>query len=209
MSYLTHFWTSTSPEPGCLVFTDNWDGTGFLSVGGWCVPIMWSTCFSGADVNVVLTPEADWSEPNHPEYGASCDTTIASAVLRVEERLPSVLRILPEHTHEACNLFLCRLKESKAKYVHMDITLLLSNEEDPPTFKPYWAELLEGLDTPVMYLRQGLLQRILGLGLPRGWHYLCYWSVCNQSQKALRSRNLPLDQVVGAINLDCLRRWQA
>src|SRR5215470_3081892 len=136
MSYVTNFWTSTSPEPGCLMFTDNCESTGSLSVGGWCVPIMWSTCFSGGDVNVVLTPQADWSEPDHPEYGASCDTTIASAVLRVEERLPSVLRILPEHTHEACNLFLCRLQKSKAKYVHTEISLLLSNEEDPPTFKP-------------------------------------------------------------------------
>ena len=208
MSYLTYFWTSNSPEPGCLTFTDNCESTDCLVVGGWCVPIMWSTCFSGADVNVVLIPDTDWSEPDQPEYGASCDTTIASAVLRVEERLPSVLRILPEHTHEACNLFLCRLQESKAKYVHTEISLLLSNEEDPPTFKPYWAALLDGLDTPVMHIRQGLLQRILGLGLPHGWHYLCYWSVCNQSQKALRSRNLPLDQVVGA-SLDCLRSWQA
>src|SRR4030095_8570761 len=89
MSYLTDFWTSNSPDPGCIVFTDKSYGDhGYLEAGGWCVPIMWSVCFSSADVNVLLKPENEWSDPDQPAYGASCDTTTESAARRVEQRLP-------------------------------------------------------------------------------------------------------------------------
>jgi hypothetical protein len=212
MSYLTSFWTSSQPEPGCLVFTDkNFARNGHLQAGGWCVPIMWSLCFAGADVHCVRKPESEWADSEQPAYGASCDASVQSAVRNIERRLPSLLNILPSHTHEACRFFLKRLSDSTEKFVHMDVSLLLESEDDPGNqeWKNHFARLLDGLDVPVSGVRRGLTAKLLGPGLPPGWKYLCRWSVSNGPLAQLWSPQLSLHQVTGAQDMRELSEWHA
>jgi hypothetical protein len=212
MSYLTGFWTSSQEDPGCLLFTNkDFGNCGYLEAGGWCVPIIWSMCFSSRDVNVLLTPKPEWSDPDVPQYGASCDASIDQALQNLERRMPSLIRIVPEHTQDACALFVKRLRQSSEHYVHMNISLLLESEDDPgdQSWKKYWSDLLDGLDTPVDHIRSGLVGRVLGLGLPSGWKYLCHWAMSNGSLQEIRSPKLPLYRVVGAEDIRALSAWQA
>lgn len=212
MSYLTHFWTSKNPEPAAIVWTEkDSEADGYLVVGGWCVPLMWSLCFSAGDVSVLLKPKEDWSDPEEPGYGASCDTTIELAIQNIERRMESLLKIMPVQTHDACTQFLNRLRTSNETYVHMDVSLLLENEDDPSDgkWKTYFSELLAGLDVPVSKVRKGIAGTLFGTGLPVGWKYLCAWAISNGSIRSIFSPSLPLYQAVGATSLTELQSWQA
>lgn len=200
MGHRTHFWTSDEAQPGCVKFADlDQDDRALLSAGGWSVPILWTMCFSGKDVNV-LAARADDDDPESSPWGASCDTTLADAIRRVERRMPSLQAIVAPESRAVGELFLAKLRESTRSHVHMEVTLLLENEDDPGDgrWKNYWAGLLEGLDQPVRKVRTGLSRRLLGLGLPSGWKYLCLWSVSNGSLNQITAATLESHVLTGA-----------
>jgi len=211
MSYPTYFWTSSDSRPGCVCFPeDDSPGEGQLTSGGWSVPILWSMCFGGEDVNVLELPKDAWSLPDEPAYGASCDAPIPGAVAQLQRRLPSLKAILTPSLHLACDMFASRMRRSQRSHVHMDVSLLLENEDNPADrhWKQYWAGLLNGLDTPVARVRSGIWSKLLGLGLPPGWKYLCSWALSNQPLHGIRAPDLDMSRVTGAVSLRHLDDWQ-
>ena len=208
VSYLTYFWTSNKAAPGCVEFTDkDYGKIGYLDAGGYSVPIVWSMCFNSTDVHVC---EQESAPDEEMELGISCDTERTNAISRLEKRMPSLLKILPLHMHDVPQVFLDRLRQSSESFVHMDLSVLVSQEEqsEVESWGHYWGKLLDGLDTPVGTVRTGLAERLLGPGLPPGWKDLCRWSVGNASLRNFMSANLTAHEVSGA-HIDHLREWQA
>jgi hypothetical protein len=186
----TYFWTSNESGPAF----GGAKGEGYLSSADWSVPILWSMCFSAADVNVRL-PSAGVA------VGVSCDATRVEAIARIERRMPSLLKLLPAHLHDAAQVFLDRLRQSTASYVHLDLSIIQAGEEDDFEVEAwaweYWGPLLDGLETPVPKLRTGLAARVMGAGVPNGWEGLCRWSVGNEQLPVFMSPGLPVDRVAG------------
>ena len=201
MSDSTYFWTSNDAAPA---FAGD-KGEGYLSSREWSVPILWSMCFSAADVKVRL-PSAGVA------VGVSCDALRVEAVARVERRMPSLLKLLPAHVHEVAQVFLDRLRHSTASHVHLDLSVIQAEEEDDFEVEAwaweYWGPLLDGLDTPVSKLRTGLAARFMGAGVPIGWEGLCRWSVGNEPFGSFLSPDLTSRHLAGA-ELAHLRAWQA
>jgi hypothetical protein len=168
MGYRNQFWTSSDSEPAFLQFTEKSYGDGYLETGNYCVPILWSACFSSADVNFGKLPDDQYPDEEQPIYGLSCDAPLPAAVARLERRLPSVKTVVVPSLHEICDLFVERLKQSHESFVHLHISELLNGDDDPSTggWQDYWGRLVDGLDVPVTRVRKGAMGRFLGIGLP-------------------------------------------
>ena len=181
------------------------EGRGLPELCDWSVPILWSMCFSAADVNVRL-PSAGVA------VGVSCDALRVEAIARIERRMPSLLKLLPAHLHEVAQVFLDRLRQSTASHVHLDLSIIQAGEEDDFEVEAwaweYWGPLLDGLETPVPKLRTGLAARVMGAGVPNGWEGLCRWSVGNEPLVLLLLPDLTSRHLAGA-ELAHLRAWQA
>lgn len=177
MGYPTYFWTSDQATPGCVEFTETCSADhGHLVVGMYAIPILWSMCFSSADINTQIIepgPDDDESE-GEPLYGASCDTTRQNAVANLERRMPSLLKIIPQNTHEVARLFVDRLRNSAKGFVHLDLSTHVAEERAPEIdWRGYWGEELDGLDTVVSTVRGGPSRFVLGTGIPSHWKHLC------------------------------------
>ncbi|MGH8107622.1 MAG: hypothetical protein ACREO1_02750 [Arenimonas sp.] len=210
MSYSTPLWTSNNSAPGCLVPRDYDSPKNNLDSGS-AIPLLWSACFSSKDITVVIAPEEDWSADDCPHYLASWDSDLNGAVSRLERRLPSVLKIVPEHTHDICRLFHQRLANSTATHIHLDLGWLLDNDENPENgrWEKSFGKMLDGLDEPVADIRDGFLSKILGLGLPSSWNDACFWAMSAQSAKLIREPDVELYYIAGAGSVEEIQSWNA
>ena len=133
--------------------------------------------------------------------GVSCDALRATALARIERRMPSLLKVLPAHAHAAAHAFVARLRESTASHVHLDLSVIQADEEDAAEVeawsREYWGPLLDGLDTPVSKIRTGLAARLMGVGVPSAWEGLCRWSVGNEQLDSFMSPDLAPRSVAG------------
>jgi hypothetical protein len=210
MSYSTPFWTSNESAPGCVVPRD-YDCPDNSLDSGSAIPLLWSICFSSKDINVVLAPTEEWSSDDDPHYLASCDTDLKSALSRLEQRMPSLLKIVPSHAHDICKLFCERLASSSATHIHLSLSWLLENDENPSDgrWKRYFGKMLDGLDEPVTKIRDGFLSKLLGLGLPSSWSDACFWSMAAQSEKLIRAHDVELYYIAGAGSIEEMQSWKA
>jgi len=210
MSYSTPLWTSNESAPGCVVPRD-YDCPDNSLDSGRAIPLLWTICFSSKDLNVVLAPEKDWTSDDDPHYLASCDTALKSALSRLELRMPSLLKIVPPHTHDICMLFNQRLRSSSATYIHLDLSWLLHDQVSPAdnSWSKHYGKILDGLDEPVTTIRDGFLSKFLGLGIPGSWSDACFWAMGAQSAKLIRAHDLELWYVAGAGSIEEMQSWKA
>ena len=210
MSYSTPLWTSNDSAAGCIVPRE-YDGPESCLDSGNSIPVLWSICFSSKDLNVVLAPEEDWSADDSPHYLASCDTDLKSALSRLDLRMPSLYKIVPPHAHNICKLFHQRLKNSSATHIHLDLSWLLDNDENPAdgSWRKYFGNILDGLDEPVTTVREGFSSKLLGLGLPSSWNDACFWAMGAQSAKLIRAHDVDLWYIAGAGSIEEMQSWKA
>lgn len=209
MSSSTPFWTSDSPKPGC-VESRNYDlGIHGNLDSGNSIPLLWSSCFSGSDINVVVAPEEEWCSDDEPHYLASWDTEVTLALGRLDNRMPSILKIAPASAHELCLLFRQKLAVSSAKYLHLDCAEHIHDCQDVESgiWKANYSKMLDGLDEPVIKIREGFLSKILGPGLPQGWDSACFWAMSCQSPGLIRTPGCEKFRFVGTNSAGELQQW--